>query len=69
LVDDHQPGAQLFQGITAGQAASMLKTMLGEVGVANAQSHVTHDIRRGHAKDLQLAGMFAVTCAVFACPL
>jgi hypothetical protein len=46
----------MFEGITPQIAVAQLKTMLQLVGVEDAHDYITHDIRRGHAKDLQLSG-------------
>ena len=51
-----QKDTQPFQGITPLNALKILRVMLGLVGVANPECYRTHDLRRGHAKDLQLAG-------------
>ncbi len=49
-------GSPLFDGTSASAALAMLKFMLGEVGVKQPLLYRLHDIRRGHAKDLQLSG-------------
>ena len=49
-------GAILFKGLTAGKALASLKHILGCVGVDNAEAYRTHDLRRGHARDLQQYG-------------
>ena len=46
----------LFGGFTAAGANSALKDMLGKIGIPKAKEYRTHDIRRGHARDLQLSG-------------
>ena len=51
-----QPGTALFGGFTAAGANSALKEMLGKIGIPKAKEYRTHDIRRGHARDLQLSG-------------
>ena len=50
------PGSPLFGGLTAAKASHTLKLMLKEIGVAGAERFRTHDMRRGHARDLQLSG-------------
>ena len=45
-----------FRSITAANALKVLRVMLGLVGVTDPEKYRTHDLRRGHAKDLQLAG-------------
>ena len=49
-------GVQLFRGITAATALGTLREILGEQNVAAAHDYRTHDLRRGHAKDMQLNG-------------
>ena len=51
-----QPGTALFGGIKTAGANSALKDMLGKIGIPKAKEYRTHDIRRGHARDLQLSG-------------
>ena len=50
------PGKPMFRGVTANAALSKLRIMLSEIGVAEAVEYGTHDLRRGHAMDLQAAG-------------
>ena len=50
------PGELLFQGITAREALSKLRFMLAAIGVENSDKYRSHDIRRGHALDLQCSG-------------
>ena len=45
----------LFEGITASLASTKLREMLGAVGVRGNETYRTHDLRRGHALDLQLS--------------
>ena len=49
-------GARLFPGITAHSATKALRAALQALGVPKASEYCTHDLRRGHAKDLQMAG-------------
>ena len=49
-------GAILFKGITAGSALATLRYVLGCLEVDNAEAYRTHDLRRGHARDLQQYG-------------
>ena len=56
LVKQRGPGKKLFPGITAASALTMLREMLEVVGAQDARSYRTHDLRRGHAKDLQVSG-------------
>ena len=60
-----QPGCQPFVHITPSDARRMLRVMLGLVGVVDCARYRTQDLRRGHAKDLQLSGQHVVS-AVFA---
>jgi hypothetical protein len=49
-------GASLFDGITAGAALGVLRHILTSLNVAEAEAYRTHDLRRGHARDLQMYG-------------
>ena len=49
-------GTKLFVGWTPSTALCELRELLEIIGVASAQLYRCHDIRRGHALDLQLAG-------------
>ena len=44
-------------GVTASTAWSALRDMLGQLRVDRASEYRTHDLRRGHAKDLQMSGV------------
>ena len=55
-VSESQEGTQLFAGITASHAAVNLQVMLKNIGVEESYLYRTHDLRRGHARDLQLSG-------------
>ena len=46
----------LFFTCLAGMLCFVCRQALGAIGVPDAQEYRTHDFRRGHAKDLQLAG-------------
>ena len=48
--------------MTKAAVLSSLRLLLKEIGVDKAASDGTHDLRRGHALDLQLAGapVFAI---------
>jgi hypothetical protein len=50
------PGDAPFAGISAGTALSLLRNLLEWLEVSNVTSYRTHDLRRGHAKDLQVSG-------------
>ena len=56
LVQGMKAGDRPFEGITAALALKMLREALLGVGVADAQLYRCHDLRRGHAKDLQESG-------------
>ena len=55
-------GGGLFPSVTAASALQRLREMLVAVKVPGAGPYRTHDLRRGHAKDLQLSGA-CVACA------
>ena len=52
----HRPGQQLFPGITPSSAVNVLRAMLNSLQVKDAHLYRTHDLRRGHARDLQQSG-------------
>ena len=56
ILDGRSQGEELFGGMSAQDASKALKHMLGCVGVKCAGEYRLHDLRRGHARDLQLAG-------------
>ena len=49
-------GEQPFKGISAGAALSMLRNLLEWMQIPGASGYRTHDMRRGHARDLQEGG-------------
>ena len=56
LVDNITEGEPLFGQITAALALKALRTLLVALKVQDAGAYRTHDLRRGHALDLQLSG-------------
>jgi len=56
LVSSAVHGAALFGGITPAGALEALRHMLAAIGVEHAAKYRTHDLRRGHALDLQCSG-------------
>ena len=56
VVSDVGPGTKLFAGINAASALDTLRSMLAELDVKNSRLYRTHDLRRGHALDLQCSG-------------
>ena len=72
LIGNIPEGTLLFKGVTPAAALANLRKILEELKVPNAMAYRTHDLRRGHARDLQLNGAFGlllrVKCAsVVAC--
>ena len=51
-----EPGSALFAGITAACAIDALRRMLCALNVKQFELYRTHDLRRGHALDLQCSG-------------
>ena len=51
-----KPGTMLFKGKTSAVALSELRRMLEILGTPKAREYRCHDLRRGHALDLQLRG-------------
>jgi hypothetical protein len=56
LIGELPDGAALFDGMSASGALRSLRQCLKELEVKEACAYRTHDLRRGHALDLQLAG-------------
>ena len=56
LVCATREGRPLFGGIACGEALEALRMFLHGLKVQNADAYRTHDLRRGHALDLQLSG-------------
>ena len=54
-------GHKPFNGITPPVALSRLRHMLSMVGVSQAEAYRAHDLRRGHARDLQASGVSLYT--------
>ena len=48
--------AMMFPAITPASALGVLRGILTNLDVANADSYRTHDFRRGHAQDLVESG-------------
>ena len=51
------PGTEFFPNISAGNALSVLRHILMQINVSSAQLYRTHDLRRGHVKDMQKSGV------------
>ena len=56
LVDACPEGQSLFPGMNRTSVLRALRVLLDKVGVEKSSFYGTHDLRRGHALDLQLAG-------------
>ena len=56
FVAEAEPGAALFAGITPASAIHALRRMLASLDVVKSELYRTHDLRRGHALDLQCSG-------------
>ena len=56
-------GRKVFAEFTAGGALSTLREILERMQVVNADKYRTHDLRRGHALDLQRSGEVVVVVA------
>ena len=54
-VRECKQGEELFPNITPNEALGTLRHLLGQTGVENHREYRTHDLRRGHALDLQLS--------------
>ena len=51
-----RPGLPLFPGITSQSALVTLRECLASLATPSASDYRTHDLRRGHALDLQCSG-------------
>ena len=49
-----EPGARPFMHISASKALMRLRAFMGRLGEADACKYRTHDLRRGHTRDMQL---------------
>ena len=49
-------GTALFASISSRRALDKLRYILDDIGVVDAHKYRTHDLRRGHARDMQIAG-------------
>ena len=58
LIRNIPEGTLLFKGVTPAAALANLRKILVELNVPNAMAYRTHDLRRGHARDLQMNGTF-----------
>ena len=54
-ISKHPEGTALFAGISPADALHTLRFLLKKMGVQKAREYRTHDLRRGHAVDLQLS--------------
>merc|ERR1712185_131973 len=52
----HPLGVKVFKEFNAKKALSELKLLLALLEVPNYEQYRCHDLRRGHARDLQLKG-------------
>ena len=64
VLQELQPGEALFHGISAHDALVKLRFMLAAIRVEKSELYRCHDIRRGHALDLQCAGVESVVSRV-----
>ena len=62
LIFQCDSGERLFRGITAAGALEALRAMLTGIGVCEPEKYRTHDLRRGHALDLQLSSEEHARC-------
>ena len=56
LLDKVPNGSLLFEGIAPSMALAYLRSVLVDLSVPKAMEYRTHDLRRGHARDLQCNG-------------
>ena len=65
VLQKFQPGEAVFPGISAQEALAKLRFMLSAIRVEKPELYRCHDIRRGHALDLQCAGGRSVVSRVY----
>ncbi len=56
FLDEAGEGEALFKQIDAGEALRTLRHVLRVLDIKEWYAYRTHDLRRGHALDLQLSG-------------
>ena len=69
MVEAAPVGSRPFAGITPGAALRAIRRMLEGIGVKDAAAYRCHDLRRGHALDLQLSGRFVLGGVAHAQPI
>ena len=56
LLNDRMDGERLFPEFSTTGVLKLLRSILEGLGVEKPGAYRTHDLRRGHALDLQLSG-------------
>ena len=56
MIDAAAVGSKPFSAISPAVALGTLRALLAELKVENAELYRCHDLRRGHARDLQQSG-------------
>ena len=56
MIDSAAPGGKPFAHISPANALGTLRALLAELDVVKAEHYRCHDLRRGHARDLQQSG-------------
>ena len=56
FIGNYEFGQKPFKNVTAAESLKILREILANVGLPDAHLYRTHDMRRGHALDLQLSG-------------
>ena len=56
LLNDRMDGERLFPDFSTTGVLKLLRSILEGLGVEKPGAYRTHDLRRGHALDLQLSG-------------
>ena len=52
----YNPGSMPFEGINAAKAMANMREVLSAINLLNADKYRTHDLKRGHTRDMMRKG-------------
>ena len=52
----YSPGSMPFEGINGGKAMANMREVLSAINLPNAHKYRTHDLKRGHTRDMMKKG-------------
>ena len=58
------PGCRVFGDVTPASTLNTLRRVMAKMNAPRAAEYRTHDLRRGHAKDLQTSGSVNYRCEI-----